>query len=341
MTIVFVDTSILLGKWEDPNLQKILQKSRDDEIVICIPKIVKNEWYTNIRDDAFHTAHNTLSTLQSLGQKWDGDLLLKEHNILSGYSHSITLELINQKALELVERRIKENKIREIEVDLCHFQNVFDKYFRWESPFYNDPLNRTNQASRDARKKQIPDGIIVEIINATSMQVEDDIYFLHDNAKDFERAIDKKIKQFAKPDKLLDAIQNKNPLPPVAPKLTYISAESPGKEFDNKVEETLAKHHLEDFLQNLNSIENDLSQKIMGYVKWFAPLEKAKLESLLSKSGFSPQQIEINARRLSSAGVIRDTGYHYLPENNDLNQEAANSVMAEVLKIIDDGGDYE
>lgn len=316
MKTVFLDTSFLRSvKWnQDSDWQKLLKMSREDKLRICIPEIVKEEWRTSKRDNALSIIKRTESDFQRLKAEWGKNSILRSLNPIPDYS-APTPEFIDRETTGLVQDIIEKNKIEVIKTNPEHFQEMLSKYFNWQPPFHVvAEADRDDSKKRPKRRENIPDGIIIEVINDAVRHVEDAAYFLHNNGADFKDALDKKVKLFKTAKEVLADFSGKGPTSPVK------------------------NENLEDFLAEVNSIETDLSKKIMGYTKWFAPLEKTKLEDLLIKKGFSSQQIEANAQRLVTAGIIKDTGYHYLPENNNLYQEASNAVMSEVLKIIDEDG---
>lgn len=96
---------------------------------------------------------------------------------------------------------------------------------------------------------------------------------------------------------------------------------------------------LEDALEGFAQEDRDIRRRFLGYTLWFAPdANKIELYELLER--FHPRAaIENNAQRLCEAGMLHDTGNHYLPnltqdEKRQACQQAMASVQSEIMELI-------
>jgi hypothetical protein len=80
----------------------------------------------------------------------------------------------------------------------------------------------------------------------------------------------------------------------------------------------------------------DLDTKILGYVGYLETPSKDQLFNLLSRSGVSIEIARNAAERLAIAGLITDTGNHYLPGNKEATGLAAASIEPEIIKLLEE-----
>ena len=80
----------------------------------------------------------------------------------------------------------------------------------------------------------------------------------------------------------------------------------------------------------------DLDTKILGYVGYLGTPSKAQLFALLSKSGVSVEIAKNVTERLAIAGVITDTGNHYLSKNKVASDLAATSIEPEIIQLLEE-----
>jgi len=80
----------------------------------------------------------------------------------------------------------------------------------------------------------------------------------------------------------------------------------------------------------------NLDTKILGYVAYLGAPSKDQLFTLLSKSGVSDKIAKNVMERLTIAGVITDTGNHYLSRNKAASEMAANSVEPEIIQLLEE-----
>ncbi len=80
----------------------------------------------------------------------------------------------------------------------------------------------------------------------------------------------------------------------------------------------------------------DLDTKILGYVGYLGSPSKDQLFALLLKSGIPIESAKNVAERLAIAGIMTDTGNHYLSQNKEASDLAATSVEPEIIKLLEE-----
>jgi hypothetical protein len=78
----------------------------------------------------------------------------------------------------------------------------------------------------------------------------------------------------------------------------------------------------------------DLDRKVLGYISYLGGVSKPELFDLLSQSGMSTEVARNVADRLTIAGLVRDTGNHYLPNDTPAAQLAAAATEPEIIALL-------
>jgi hypothetical protein len=74
--------------------------------------------------------------------------------------------------------------------------------------------------------------------------------------------------------------------------------------------------------------------KVFGFISYLAPAPKEKLFALLDSAGIT-REVALNvAERLRIAGVITDTGNHYLPRDRNVAEAAAAEVEPDIIALM-------
>ncbi len=89
-------------------------------------------------------------------------------------------------------------------------------------------------------------------------------------------------------------------------------------------------------LADFGDTDQEVRRRVLGYSRWYEPANKAELFEKLAGFGHWPQLVENNARRLHDADLIQITENHYLPLNEEICQQAAESLMAEFLHELEE-----
>ena len=88
-------------------------------------------------------------------------------------------------------------------------------------------------------------------------------------------------------------------------------------------------------LAEFGDIDQEVRRRVLGYSRWYEPASKAEVFEKLAVLGHEPELVENNARRLHEADLIKITENHYLPLNEEICQQAAESLMAEFLQELE------
>ena len=78
----------------------------------------------------------------------------------------------------------------------------------------------------------------------------------------------------------------------------------------------------------------ELDKKILGYIAYLGTPTKSELFDLLSQSSVPTEVAKNVAERLAIAGIIRDTGNHYLPNDLSVADLAAETVETEIIRLL-------
>ncbi len=111
-------------------------------------------------------------------------------------------------------------------------------------------------------------------------------------------------------------------------------AAAPG--IDVEPEHQLNSVALDAALDNLDEDDRDVRRRLLGYSRWYDPANKAEIFEKLAGFGHEQELVENNARRLHDADLIQITENHYLPVKEEICQQAAESLMAEILHQLDE-----
>jgi hypothetical protein len=97
---------------------------------------------------------------------------------------------------------------------------------------------------------------------------------------------------------------------------------------------TRAAQELSGMLIKAQKPFENLDRKLLGYVAYLGNAGKTQLFDLLSQSGISIELAKNVAERLTIAGLIRDTGNHYLPVDPHTAELAAAAVEPEIIELL-------
>lgn len=89
-------------------------------------------------------------------------------------------------------------------------------------------------------------------------------------------------------------------------------------------------------LENLDENDREVRRRVLGYSRWYDPASKDQVIQKLALIGHDLELVENNAQRLHDANLIQITENHYLPRNEEICQQAAESLMAEFLQELEE-----
>lgn len=93
---------------------------------------------------------------------------------------------------------------------------------------------------------------------------------------------------------------------------------------------------LDDALDELDEVDREVRRRVLGYSRWYDPAAKTRVFEKLATFGHRQELVENNAQRLQNNGLIQITENHYLPLNEEICQQAAESLMDEFLRELEE-----
>ena len=89
-------------------------------------------------------------------------------------------------------------------------------------------------------------------------------------------------------------------------------------------------------LADFGEIDQEVRRRVLGYSLWYDPAAKARVFEKLAAFGHDQRLVENNAQRLQDDGLIQITENHYLPLNEEICQQAAETLMDEFLHELEE-----
>lgn len=307
MINLLIDTSLLKqaqDSFGDIDFQKILHHSKANEVKIFIPFIVWEERRTQLLDNLIESIRNVNKAYKSFAPA--RSLLFKA--IPKPNLTVIDEEEARSISKTMMESFAKENNIEILPLAPAHAERAWTRYFDIQLPFNAEEL-------RENRRKDIPDSWILEAAIDLKSRHEHVLVLIKDGkltsalnnlgfgiATTFQEALDS-IARCREP-------AAATPIP-VSVDLTTL---------------------LKDAYQNFKEVD----VKVLGYIAYMDGSSKEVILELLTKSGIPIQTIKNVADRLVIAGMIGDTGNHYILLNKTAGDLAAKETENEIIKLIAD-----
>ena len=88
---------------------------------------------------------------------------------------------------------------------------------------------------------------------------------------------------------------------------------------------------LNEVLENLGAEDGEVRRRILGYSLWYDPAEKNVIFEKLGGLGYEQAIVELNALRLADEGVLTISQNHYLPNDLEICQQAADTLSNEFM----------
>jgi hypothetical protein len=216
-----------------------------------------------------------------------------------------------------------ENKVEIVSLAPDHADRAWQRYFNVAPPFNPDQ-------PREQRRKDIPDSWILE--TAIDLKKRHPDMFALCGDHNLSTALTSiPIRVFEDARQVLDEIEiASKPELPERTEETDEAVPSQGKDM-----EAVKENQLEVVLAGVQDRFKTLDAKILGYVSYLGSPSKDQLFGLLSREGV-PAEIARNvAERLAIAGIITDTGNHYLSGNKEAGELAAALVEPDIIKLLE------
>lgn len=88
-------------------------------------------------------------------------------------------------------------------------------------------------------------------------------------------------------------------------------------------------------MDQLAEIDREIRRRLLGYSRWLDPAAKTQVHERLVGLGYAESAIENNAAVLQESKLIKITQSHYLPDNLDICQKAADTLVDEFLEELE------
>ncbi len=106
--------------------------------------------------------------------------------------------------------------------------------------------------------------------------------------------------------------------------------------FDVKPQSQMNRLALDGALDDLEEVDREVRRRVLGYSRWYDPAAKTRVFQILATFGHGRELVENNAQRLRDDGLIQITENHYLPLNEEICQQAAESLLDEFLRELEE-----
>lgn len=321
ITHLFIDTSYLKSVgFRDPDFQQLLQRSQQNVLKIFVSHIAWEERRTQLLEDA-------QSMVKKYRQDFEALNASLPHRFLLGGLNPPTLNMwtpaeIEARSKEFMTQFAANNKIEVVPISPHHADRTWERYFQTGLP-------STFGGDQKKNRDDIPDLWIFEAAIDKKNLHPGLAALCHDKKlSDSLKTID--IRVFEKTRELIDEIESA-----LSPK--------PVKGRDNvsmAIQETatvaIPETELDHVLAGAREQFKDLDSKILGCVGYLGAPSKDQLFTLLAKFGISVEIAKNVTDRLVLAGVIMDTGNHYLSRNRVASDLAADTIELEIINLLDE-----
>lgn len=328
ITHLLIDTSSLFkfkSGFDHPDFMKLLHCSAiEGTVKIYIPHIVWEERRTQLLDEAYSCRRKLKESFEAMNKQLAMNIALKG---FASPALSIGNEAeINEWSKQAMDRFATENKIEIVSLAPDHADRAWNRYFNVQPPFNRDE-------KRENRRKDIPDSWIFEAAIDIAKK-HPGLLALASDGKLSNALKSNGIRVFNELQQVLDEIESSLTAEAAAKAIT--TQDSVSVSIQEKATVAVQETELDLVLAGAQDAFKGLDTKILGYVGYLGAPSKDQLFALLSKSGVSDKIAKNVTERLTIAGVITDTGNHYLSRNKAASEMAANSVEPEIIQLLEE-----
>jgi hypothetical protein len=325
---LLIDTSYLWkfgAGFDHPDFMKLLRCSAiEGTLKIFIPHIVWEERRTQLLDEAYSSIRKLRESFDALNKQLAANIVLR--GLVSPTLSCWNESEIDTWSKQAMRRFATENKIEIVSLAPDHADRAWNRYFNVQPPFNRDE-------KRENRRKDIPDSWIFEAAIDLAKS-HPGLLSLVPDGKLSTALKSIGIRVFNEPQQVLDEI-DRFFIAGVAVR-SVPAQDRVSIPIQEKGAVTVPENALELALADVREQFKDLDAKILGYVGYLGTPSKDQLFALLAKSGISVELAKNATERLAIAGVITETGNHYLSKNKGASELAANSIESEIIKLLDE-----
>jgi hypothetical protein len=316
---LFIDTSSLRhAGFRNPDFQKLLLRSKARSLRLVVAEIAWEEWRTYMRDKECAKAR----AVRRLFDELKGGAPL---NRILRRLPPPALALWNDEDIDIASKmaiaeHAADHGIEVIPIGDGHDERTWRRYFgvKVEPPFNPAAKDREN------RRKDIPDSWIFEVaVDLIADGRELSALCRDDNLTAALRSIG--VKVYREPRDVVAELER---------------LESPTAEASGQGHTATPAQPTADPLAAALSLALDAfrehERKVLGFIAHFGTPAKEELWGLLSRVGITPEVAKNAAERLMLAGIIQDTGNHFLVIDRQLVPLAVACVEVDIIKLLDE-----
>jgi predicted nucleic acid-binding protein len=327
ITHLLIDTSCLWDAGSDFNhsdFRMLLELSKRGELKIFIPHIVWEERRTQLLEKLCGKVRALSESFEELKTRSSENLLVK--GLIPPALTIWNKAEIDAKSKKVMADFAAENKIIIVPLAHDHADRAWERYFNVDPPF--NPA-----VEREKRRRDIPDSWIFEVAIDLHRRHSGLSALCHDGGlSDAIQSIG--IRVFKEFRQVLTEIE-KPVIDEVAAK-AIATQDTVSVPIQEKSTTAVSESALELALDKARGQFKDLDTKILGYVGYLGTPSKDQLFTLLSKLGIPVETAKNVTERLVIAGIIMDTGNHYLSRNKEASDLAASSVEPEIIQLLEE-----
>ncbi|MGH7184629.1 MAG: PIN domain-containing protein, partial [Nitrospiraceae bacterium] len=311
--------------FDHPDFMKLLHFSAiDGTLKIFIPHIVWEERRTQLLDEANSSRRKLRDSFEALSKQLATNIVLRglASPALNVWSES-EIEAWSREAMKSFATA---NKIEIVSLAPDHAERAWDRYFTAQPPFNRDE-------ERKNRRKDIPDSWIFEAAIDVAKK-HPGLLALVPDGKLSNALKSNGIKVLNELQQVLDEIDRHLILEVVTDVVEV--QDSVSVSIQETATVAILGSELDLALAGAREPFKHLDKKILGYVGYLGTSSKDQLFALLARSEIPVEIAKNVVERLVIAGVIMDTGNHYISRNKAASDLAASSVEPEIIKLLEE-----
>lgn len=310
--VLFVDTSSLRGAgFNHPDLQKLLLRSKEGTVRTVVSAIAWEEWRTQMLAQECDAVREIRSRFDKLHGRLSSSHIFRR---LTPPALVLWAEAeIEAASKEALDAYASENKIEVVGIGSDHGDRAWKRYFAINP---EPPFNPATD--RETRRKDIPDSWILEAAIDLVAAGNEVLALCHDD-KLRAALVANGAKGFKQPADVLNELE-KSPSAEVAT--------------ERRQGETQPTDLVSAALSQAHERFRDLDRTVLGFVAALDAPTKQELFTMLQRVGVAVESARNVAERLVLAGVLKDTGNHYILADLSLAASAASRVEADVIALL-------
>jgi len=323
-TLVFIDTGFFKDiKPKNAAYNDFFEYALNDKIILCTSPICLEEWRTQ---KVKHLCGFIKSTSDNFSNQKNVNPLSFEILDDAIKAYLPDRDFIFSKSKEFVDKFVDANKIKVYSPRKEHIQLTWGSYFHGNDPF-----------KEEKNKDDIPDAWIFESAKDALNDLRHiENKFCIGSDKTLCKALTKLGFESISLTDLLAKLCSQETTPSFdlqtsSPDNTVGTVAPPATAIGSELDRILATA--------INESIKNIYLRILGYSYWLSGPSKQNIINAITPGGYDEAVINACIILLTQhpLRLIKDTGNHILPANNNICKEAADRIMPEILELLDQG----